>query len=171
MDDNNPANTPPASSDEKPATTADNDGGQGSPAPVEDKQAEAYRKMQSEKDKTAAENGDLRETVEFLQQEAAERMKNKAIGDFLKENAEKYPDVTAEDLQFATSEEDLERIATHWQTKAAKQRQQVLADVRQVPDNSITETEKQKELDKLKTSNSPNRFLDYLRLEARPIKK
>lgn len=114
----NPAeNNPGATGGQQPAATNP----QGSPAASGDNNVpEGYELIRTEDKKNliSARDKANQESAgqgEFLQEIAKER----AVGSFLKENAEKFPDVTQDDLMnaFATNEEELEAEATRMQQR------------------------------------------------------
>lgn len=165
-----PPTTPPNGDQ---AVNDDKGGAKGSSnKPPVDKQTEAYRQQQARADRAEAERDEVAERLDFLESEAVDRMRDKAIAEFRKENGEKFPDVSSEDLaKFATSPDDLEETAKYLQDKADKFKQDTLANARDVPDDSITQAEFEAEKKKLDESNDPNRFQKWLRLKAKPIRK
>ena len=175
MENENPApnENPPNEQGNQPPVNDDKGKGKGSSSkPTVDKQAEAYREQQSRADRAEAERDEVAERLEFLEGEAVERMRDKAIADFRKENGEKYPNVTDEDLvRFATGPDDLEETAKYLQEKHDKIKQDTLASARDVPDDSISQSEFDAEKKKLDESNDPDRFNKWLRLKAKRIRK
>lgn len=171
MDDNNPSNNDQAKTEDTTVTNAANDQDQGLSVD-NDKQAEAYRKQQSRADKAESEKDELAQRLDFLETQAMIGMRDNAVKDFLKENGDKYPNVSTEDLvRFATSPDDLEDTAKYLQTKHDKTRESVLAAAREVPEESITAEQKAEELKKLEQSNDPNRFSKFLKLQALKVRK
>lgn len=174
MAENQPNVTPPSSDAPAPVTTDENKGnGNGSPAPSENnKQVEAYRQQQARADKNASEADDLRERTEMLESLAMEQMRDKAVKEFLTEKGKDYPNVTSDDLvRFASGPDDLEEVAKYLEDKAQGVRQSVLDDVRQVPDDSLTEEQAKAELKKLESSNDPHRFGKFMAIQSRIKRK
>lgn len=124
--------------------------------------SEAERKLQSERDK-------LRAELEQVQQYQSQDMFEKAAKKFLKENAETFTDVEVEDLAFAQSEDDFEKLAKKAQDRLDRVRNKALQDVHQVPDDSLTDEEADKELEKLQGDNNKPRgsFNDFLNVQFR----
>lgn len=160
-----PANTPPSSDK---GTTDEKGAGNGSPAPVEDnKQVEAYRKKQSEVDQGKSELDSMREDVDFLTQVAMEGHRDKLIADFLAEKGKEYPNVTADDLKrFAGSAEELDDTAKYLEGRIKTSSQSLLEEMRNVPEETMTDDEKAKALKNLESSNDPNRFAKFLRIQS-----
>lgn len=173
MEENPKPKETPSSSEQPqaPVTTDDKGNGKGSNNQPS-KQDEAFREQQSRADRANSENDSLREDVDFLQSFAYEKMRDDAVKDFLKEKGKEFPNVKAEDLKkFVSSPDEMEETAKYLQDKYQEIQQDTLASAREVPDNSITQAEFDKEKKALDESNDPNRFQKWLRLKSKPIRK
>lgn len=170
MSDIQPTDVTPNSD---PGITDVKDTGNGSPAPVENnKQVEAYRKKQAEADGAKSELDAMREDMDFMSSIVSEQYREKVVGDFLKDNGEKYPNVTADDLKrFAGSVEDMEETAKYLEGRIKGSSQALLEEMRNVPEETLTADEKAKALKNLEASNDPNKFAKFLRLQATKIRK
>lgn len=172
-DKNPPTKTPSSSDDTKTSATTDNKGeDKGLPAKTEaELQTEAYRKKQSDADKAKGSQDDTNQRIDFLESVVGETLQERMIDDFLKENGETYPDVTAEDLKELVSDPDsFERVAKHLQKKHEDIKQSTLASVREVPDDSMTIDEKKKAKAEISTDD-PNRFSRWLHIASKPTRK
>lgn len=166
-----PVNDPSNSSNGVNDEHKDQGNGSTNQNPSDNKGDKAYREQQSRADKATNERDQLNNRVAFLENFAADNMKNQLISGFLKENQTKYPDVTAEDLQkFVNSPDDLEEVAKHLQTKYQDIRQSTLTSVREVPDDSMTEQEKSDAKSKIK-EDDPNRFGKWLSIQSKRTRK
>ena len=170
MEDKNQPNDDPSNSG---TPGVNDDSGQGgSPKPNDDAGAEGYRKQQSRADKAEAERDELAGRVGTLESIAMGTVRDQFVSDFMKEHGTDYPDVTADDLkQFASDPDDMETVAKTLQKKAEDIKQKALADVREVPDNSMTQAEKDKQLAELKKNPGPRSFGDYLRIASTKVRK
>lgn len=137
-----------------------------------DEQSEAYRKQQARADKAQAENEELTERLATLEEVVVGDVKKKLTKDFLRENKEKYPDVKTDDLiDLIGSPDDLERVADKLQKRFEQHRTDTLAKVREVPEDSMTQAEKDKQLADLKEKPSANSFADYLKIATTKLRK
>lgn len=128
---NNDANNPPAEdSNGKPP--------EGQPAPKGDASSsntnidpaeQARRDQQSKKDQANSALTDKDEQIDFLLSRELERERDSVISNFLSENKEKYPNVTADDLKYARSEDEVEELAKHLENKYKSMQQKALSDV------------------------------------------
>lgn len=162
MADANPpvdAGVNPQGSDEQPVDTNDNLGSSNQPQGP----SEAERKLQSERDK-------LRAEMEQLQGYQAQQMFEKAASSYLKDKASDYPDVEVEDLSTAISEDDFEKLAKKAQDRMDRVRNKALADVHNVPDDSLTPEQAEAELNKLEEKPDPQGFQKYLNVLQRTRK-
>ena len=93
--------------------------------------------------------------------------KEREIGSFLKEHAEKYPDVSSEDLMHLDDPGQLEAEATRLQTRYEDIVQKKLHDV-QIADNSprLTDEERSQQIDALRNSNDPQAFEKMAKLRG-----
>jgi len=174
MDDKNPPVVTPPSSDGlnvPPVTTDDKGKGDGLPVKTDaEKQAEAYREQQSRADKAESQLSETDQRLAFLESVAGESMRERMTSEFIAENKDTYPDVTAEDLkELVSSPDDFERVAKHLQKKHEDIRQSTLASVREVPDQSMTEDEKTAEKAKIKPG--PRSFGEFLRIQSTRTRK
>lgn len=154
MSDENNSGTPPAedSNGKPPEGQPAPKGESESSQPPVDTAEQARRDQQSKKDKAVSEKDDLRETVDFLSSREAERARDSYVSELLTSEAEKYPNVKADDplFKYATSKEDVEDIAKQLQNKFLDQQQDALRSVQtEDPDKGLTEEERQAEYDKL----------------------
>lgn len=137
-----PVTEPPASSSDKHVDPAE----------------QARRDQQSKKDKALSENDELTDRLSWLESREAEREKDTFVGSFLAENKDKYPNVTAEDLKFANTPEDVEAIAKHMQRRFQDQQQDALKSVRLAEDSPLSAEQFAKEAAELeKKTNSESR--------------
>lgn len=153
-----PGTNPDGSSEEPVTPTDTNPKGSGEEEPKGPTDGE--RKLQSERDK-------LRARLDNLEGFAAEQMREKIATTFLQENKDKFPDVDVDDFALAESEEQLEELAKKAQDKADRIRNKALADVHNVPDDSLTEDQAEKELNELEKKPNRHSFQDFLRIRQR----
>lgn len=144
-----PAATPPAG---EPGATPPADG---------DANSEAFRKMQSEKDRAQHRIGVLESVLEPIVIE-------REVDKFLSGNKDKFPDLTREDLMHVQSleESDLTKEATRLQTRLQAHAQKTIIDIENPKAPTMTEEQKKAEMEKLKTSKAPGRFQAWLRLKS-----
>lgn len=147
------------------------DEGSSSTPPAPSKSDKGFREQQSRADRTAAELEAANERLDELENTLLLQQRDGDIKAFIKENGSKYPDVTVEDLdRFALSHDDLEETAKYLQGRHEKIKQDTLANAREVPDDSISDEEYEKEAKKLQESSDPSRFEKWLRLKNRKRK-
>lgn len=129
---------------------------------------QARRDQQSKKDRANSENDDLRETVDFLSSREAERARDSYVSDLLTKDAEKFPNVKADDpmFKYATSKEDVEDIATKLQNKYTDMQQDALRSVQAGEDEKpLTDeeiAEREKELEKEADESGRSTFGGFL---------
>jgi hypothetical protein len=117
-----------------------------------------YNKLVSQRDGNhqQASNSDA-----FVEQIARER----AIDSFLKENQQKYPDLTADDLSHISSPEDLDTEAARIQRRLEDHTQNKLLELENAKPPKMTQEEKQAKLDELAKNGSPASLEKALALE------
>lgn len=131
------------------------------------------RKLQSERDQLREENKKLVQDVEELKGVVYGDQVNKVLKDFVKNNKEKYPDVTADDLASAGSVDELDEVAKKAQGRYDRVRNDALRKVQDVPDVTMTEQEKAEALKKLeKSENNANqsKFSQFLTIKRTKTK-
>lgn len=145
----------------------------GSEKPELSSEEQSRREEQSKRDREQAtdKGGNNRdEDLDFLMAQEATRSRDSYIGTFLGENAEKYPHVTADDLKFATSKEEVEQLATHLENRYKGMEQDALTNVTDNSEKELTEQEiieAEKELEKQQETGGGSRFGSFLDLAAR----
>jgi len=154
-----PSGTPPASQ------TPD-----GSSKPTLSAEEEARRQEQSERDKSQASGKDTQdERLSYLEEREMERARDQHVSEFLTSNAEKFPNVKADDplFKFAASKGDVEQIATELQNRFATMQQdalqsvQVESDFKPLTDEEIAKAEQEFEKTQEKTGKSQfGNFID-----------
>jgi hypothetical protein len=171
-EDTNPAPT----GDINPTGSGEQPPQQGSdikPTEKPQEQPESVRKLQSDRDKAKANEQSLEERLSAVEQRDAIALRDTAIGDFLKENSKDYPDVEADDLEFATSPEEIKVLADRAQAKADKIRNKAMQDVQQVPETVMTAEEKAealKTLEETAKTTGQSQFGKFLDLQAKQVK-
>ena len=121
---------------EKPASKTPVDSEKPGLSPEEVKR----REEQSNKDKSSSKTDD-EDRLSFLEARENERMKDEFVNSLLSKEAEKYPDVKADDplFKYASSEEEVEQIAKDIQNRVIDIRQKALVDVQIEPDEGLTD--------------------------------
>lgn len=161
MDD--PSKTPPQDPDataSKPPAATNPKGSAG--ATVEDTitlKKEDYQNLISQRDRA---NNLSSESDEYVQNLA----KKESIGDFLKENAEKYPDVTTDDLLVATSPEELEKLAISRQSRVDEIVQKKLLDVQVSNAPVLSPEERAEKIRQLKANPSSGSFQEMVNIRS-----
>lgn len=133
--------------------------------PQIDPAEQARRDQQSKKDKAVDEADELRDQVDFLTSREAERARDAYINDFLTTNAEKYPNVTSEDLKFADSKEGIEELANHLENKFKDLQQKALSSVQEEAITPLTDeeiAERNKELEKQVAETGQSKFSGFI---------
>lgn len=125
----NPSATPPAADPVKPVVAQ------------RDKANEEKRQLQSE-------NDEMRERIEFLESVANENIKKEAIGKFLTENKEKYPDLTFDDLSHIRTFEEMETEADRLQRRLQDHAQAKILEIEQNPQGPPLSPEQRAEKEK-----------------------
>lgn len=125
---------------------------------------EDYKNLVSQRDRNAEALRLAEENSEAVNQLAKER----AIDKFLlkPEVREKYPDVTAEDLEFATSEAELEELAERTQTRIQDAVQNRLKSVQVNERPKLSEEDRTKQINALRNSDDPKAFEKAMELGA-----
>ena len=165
--DPNPA--PALGSEDQPVKPgSDSNPTNNDPAP----QPESHRKMQSERDKAKAEKQSFEERLAAMEDRDALAARDSAISSFLKKNGDKYKDVEAEDLEFATSPDEIEVLAKRSQAKADRIRNEALKSLKEVPEESLTAEEKAKALANLEKEVKPgeSKFGSFLNIQRKKVK-
>lgn len=167
VNDQNPAgNNPGATGGQQPTATNP----QGQPAASGEQHVpEGYELIRTEdknnlvsaRDKANQENG---AQGEFLQEIAKER----AVGNFLKENSADYPDVTQDDLMnvFATNEEELKTEATRMQQRYEQVAQNRLKSMEKATAPTMSPADKAARLKALKDNPSRSSFGEMVNLQT-----
>lgn len=115
----------------------------------DDGQPDAVRKLQSDRDRTKAENAKLQERLDALEGQVGMSAKNQAISEYLEANKDKYPDVDKNDLQYASSVEEIEELAKSSQARADRIRNKTLQDLQNVPADTLSQEEYDKQIAEL----------------------
>lgn len=155
-----PAGTPPAATDTKtpPAGASDEQ------VTISKKELEGLQKsqkdFQSAADKARNENAANSDFVLTL-------AKEREIDDFIGKNAEKFPDVTREDLMYLDDPDKLEAEATRLQKRFDDIVQAKLLNVGQQEPPKLSEADKAKELKELKKNPKKGGFQRFLALQQR----
>lgn len=144
----NPTATPPASpasptaTDDKTVTLSETD----------------YKNLVAARDRANNTNQELEDSVTDI-------LKEREINKFLKGNAEKFPDVTADDLMLASSPDELEEIAARQQRRIEDAVQAKLLSTQKATAPVLSPQERAAELKKLKDSPDSNSFGRMLELQ------
>lgn len=171
-ENNNPAPT----GDDNPQGSGEEAPQQGSdikPTETPQEQPDSVRKLQSDRDKARAKEQSLEERVANMEQRDAILARDQAIGEFLKENSKDYPDVEAEDLEFATSPEEIKELAQRSQAKADRIRNKAIEDVQRVPETAMTAEEKAEALKQLEDTTKQtgqSQFGKFLQIQSKKAK-
>jgi hypothetical protein len=108
---------------------------------------EDYQNLVSQRDKNFGNSKELEEQIQDL---TATIEREKYVKKFLKENKDKYPDIEPEDLEGATSPEEVEAIAKDRQNIYVKAEQKALENLKNVPQQpQMTEDERAKKAEDL----------------------
>lgn len=142
-----PAATPqptstPAATDDKTVTLSEAD----------------YKNLIAQRDRANNTNQELEDSVTDI-------LKEREINKFLKGNAEKFPDVTADDLMLASSPDELEEIAARQQRRIEDAVQAKLLSTQKATAPVLSPQERAAELKKLKDSPDSNSFGRMLELQ------
>lgn len=126
-----------------------------------------HSELVSQRDRANEEIRKLKESGNSENDLMYEIAKERGIDQFLKENKEKYPDVTADDLKFLDDPEQLEAAASHLQSTINDRVQKKLSDV-QVADErpQLSEEDRKKKLAALEKSDSPDKFEQMVNLQS-----
>lgn len=89
-----------------------------------------YRKMQSERDSSLNNSEDLESELDEVRQE---RERDKQISRFLRDNSDDYPDVQEEDLESATTKEEIKELAEKTQERFKVAEERALQKLQEVP--------------------------------------
>jgi len=132
-----------------------------------DPSEQARRDQQSKKDKALAEKDDSNERLSFLEARENERMRDSFVNDLLTSEADKYPDVKANDplFKYATSEEEVVEIAKEIQNKVKTAEQEALSKVQAEPDQGLTDeeiAEKEKVMEEETQKTGKSNFIPFL---------
>lgn len=100
-----------------------------------------------------------------LEDSVTDILKEREIEKFLKSNAEKFPDITADDLMLANSPAELEDLATKQQRRVEDAVQKKLLDVQKAQAPVLSPQERAAELKKLKDSPGSGSFGRMLELQ------
>lgn len=162
----------------KPSGQEDKSGSNGTtpPAPSPDgsrkpeisPDEQARRAEQSQRDKeTKNEDDSLREDVDYLRAREAERARDSFVSDLLTKEAEKFPNVKADDplFKYATSKEEVEEIAKDLQNRFTDLQQDALRSVQTESEQSLTDeeiAEKEKELEKESNESGRSTFGSFM---------
>lgn len=137
-------------------------------------QPDATRKLQSDRDQLRSENEKLKEQLDRIEGHIFNDKVEKDFGSFLKENADKYPDVDVEDMKTLAEDltpEALDAAAKKAQGKYDRIRNKALADAYNVPDTTLSAEEANKELDNLQKEDvKPGAFGRFLDIRTRTRK-
>ena len=85
--------------------------------------------------------------------------KEREIGEWFKDNGKDYPDVTQDDLMYASSPDELETIAKRTQQRITEAVEKKLQDV-EVADSRprLSDKERNEQINSLRNSNDPDAF-------------
>lgn len=136
-----PTATPPAT-DDKTVTLSETD----------------YKNLVAARDRSNNANSELEDSVTDI-------LKEREIDKFLKSNAEKFPDITADDLMLANSPAELEELAAKQQRRVEDAVQKKLLDVQKATAPVLSPQERAAELKKLKDSPGSGSFGRMLELQ------
>lgn len=173
MADANPApaaDANPQGSSEPPVQLGSNE-----PSPIQQPSPDdATRKLQSHRDKLAAENQELNKRLSALENQFFGQSVQRTLNDFIEGNKEKYPDVEVDDLMLAEDEAHLEDAAKKAQAKYDRIRNNALQKVREVPEETMTAEEKAQALKALEgdfSEDGQSRFSKYLNITRTKTRK
>ncbi len=152
-----PPTTPPAQTTDNGttppvATPSNGDGGATNDEIVTLKKSD-YNNLISQRDKGNASNN-------FVEQLAQERH----IDDFLKSNADKFPDLTRDDLMHVSDPDDLQDAAATMQRRLEEHAQAKLLDLTRADQPQMTPDERAAELKKLQDNPKSDSFDRMLEL-------
>ena len=147
----NPTATPPQGTPTAPEGSAIPEG-------YELIRTEDKNNLVAARDRSNNANSDLEDSVTDI-------LKEREINKFLKGNAEKYPDVTADDLMIASSPDELEAVATKQQRRIEDAVQAKLLSTQKATAPVLSPQERAAELKKLKDSPDKNSFGRMLELQ------
>jgi len=162
-----PVATPPAPGSEenpgKPGSETKPERENNGPTPAE-------RKLQSDRDKARSAEKSTEEQLAELQEHVFGKEVREHLSTFLDGKKKEYPDLTVDDLQNAESlsDEHLEAEAKRVQGRFDKVRNDALKKVQEVPEQTMTETERAEALKNLEeTGQKPgqSRFSQFLNLQ------
>lgn len=148
---NQPAATPPQG---QPAATE----GSAIPEGYELIRTEDKNNLVSARDRSNNASSELEDSVTDI-------LKEREIEKFLKSNAEKFPDITADDLMLANSPAELEELAARQQRRVEDAVQKKLLDVQKASAPVLSPQERAAELKKLKDNPSTGSFTRMLELQ------
>jgi len=117
-----------------------------------------YKNLIAQRDRANNTNQELEDSVTDI-------LKEREINKFLKGNAEKFPDVTADDLMLASSPDELEEIAARQQRRIEDAVQAKLLSTQKATAPVLSPQERAAELKKLKDSPDSNSFGRMLELQ------
>lgn len=147
----NPTATPPQGTPTAPEGSAIPEG-------YELIRTEDKNNLVAARDRSNNANSDLEDSVTDI-------LKEREINKFLKGNAEKFPDVTVDDLMLANSPEELEDIATRQQRRIEDAVQAKLLSTQKATAPVLSPQERAAELKKLKDSPNDQSFGRMLELQ------
>lgn len=117
-----------------------------------------YKNLVAARDRANNASSDLEDSVTDI-------LKEREIEKFLKSNAEKFPDITADDLMLANSPAELEDLATKQQRRVEDAVQKKLQSVQRADAPVLSPQEKAAELKKLKENPGSGSFGRMLELQ------
>lgn len=156
--ENIPPVVPPV--EDSPQGGQPTDQGNGGKSPAVDPAEQARRDQQSKKDQAIADKSGLEEQVEYLSAREAERARDTFVSDLLTKEAEKYPNVKADNplFKYAASKEEVSEIAAQIQNQFTDLQQDALrsvqTEVETLTDEQIAEREKELEAETNNTGRS-----------------
>lgn len=135
---------------------------QSTPAATDDKTvtlSEAdYKNLVAARDRANNANTDLEDSVTDI-------LKEREIDKFLKSNADKFPDITPDDLMLANSPSELEELAAKQQRRVEDAVQKKLLEVQKADAPVLSPQERAAELKKLKDNPGNGTFGRMLELQ------
>lgn len=127
---------------------------------------EDYKNLIAARDRANNDKNDLTESVMSIQEQLEANAKRDAINEFLKDNKEKYPDLTSDDLASVSSPDDLAAHAERMQRRLEDVVQKRLLDVQKVDQPVVTPEERAEAEKRLKANPSKSSFQDMINLRS-----
>lgn len=129
MGDNQTDTSQVSTTDQQAQSGASQDANQSGQSETVSLSQEDYRNLVSQRDKNFSEKQSLEERVQQIENNQS---KGQFLDTWLQENTEKYPNVTREDLDMASSPDDVEAIARFAERKYEDAKQKALEEIQKV---------------------------------------